>query len=181
MRRIGAGVALAATIAAFLLVRLQEGGAPALAVAIAEGAAEPWSEERVEALLADGKPVFVNFTAAWCVTCLANERTALGTAEVQTLFQEEGITYLKGDWTNEDPAITQALERFGRSGVPLYLLYRKGREPVVLPQILTEQIVREHVRLQAAPDPRDLATTPAPRRPWSSKMRFRQSQRWLPW
>jgi len=103
----------------------------------------PYSPERLQALLAEGKPVFVNLTAAWCITCLVNERVALNDPSVKDAFQKNGITYLKGNWTNQDPAITQLLQQFGRSGVPLYVFYAKGHtlEAVVLPQILTPQIV----------------------------------------
>lgn len=147
MRRVGSALGIGAAAAALLLARLPAGAersAAAPAVSAADSIAEPWSEERLEQLRAEGKPVFVNFTAAWCVTCLVNERTTLGTERVRSLFAEKGITYLKGDWTNEDPAITAALERHGRSGVPLYLYYPAGGgEPKVLPQILTEEIVRD--------------------------------------
>lgn len=87
-------------------------------------------------------PVFVNFTAAWCVTCKVNEAVALGTDETMAMLTEKSVRYLKGDWTNEDPEITRKLTEHGRSGVPLYLLYHPGQEqPVVLPQILTQDLV----------------------------------------
>ena len=76
-------------------------------------------------------------TAAWCITCLVNERAALSTDAVKAAFAAGNIAYLKGDWTSRNPEITRVLERHGRSGVPLYLLYAGGGEPVVLPQILT--------------------------------------------
>ena len=82
-------------------------------------------------------------TAAWCITCLVNERTALSTEAVREALAGKNVAYLKGDWTNRNPEITRLLERFGRSGVPLYVLYRQGREPVVLPQILTPSLVLE--------------------------------------
>ncbi|MDA0979164.1 MAG: thioredoxin family protein, partial [Proteobacteria bacterium] len=92
-------------------------------------------------------PVFVNFTAAWCITCKVNELNALDSEAVKRVFAEEGVTYLKGDWTNEDPEITRALESHGRSGVPLYLFYREGAdEAEILPQMLTPGIVVEAVR-----------------------------------
>ena len=91
----------------------------------------------VEQRRAAGKPVFLNFTAAWCITCLANERSTLGTSGIKTFFAQRGIEYIKGDWTNADPAITEALAGFGRSGVPLYVYYPSGGPPVVLPQVLT--------------------------------------------
>lgn len=95
-----------------------------------------------------GKPVFVNMTAAWCITCLANEKAALGTETVQAEFQKRGIVYMKGDWTNYDEAITEYLKEFGRSGVPIYVFYPAGKvgDPVVLPQLLTPSIVLDHIQ-----------------------------------
>ena len=95
----------------------------------------------VEAHRASGSPVFVNFTASWCITCLTNEQSTLGTERVRGYFERHGIAYVKGDWTNADPAITAVLERFGRSGVPLYVYFPPAGDPVVLPQILTPGIV----------------------------------------
>ncbi len=95
-------------------------------------------------------PVFVNMTAAWCITCKVNEKVALSVEDTKTLFKTMGITYLKGDWTNQNPEITNFLEEYGRSGVPLYVYYAPRDkqtgirpEPVVLPQILTPDIVKE--------------------------------------
>jgi thiol:disulfide interchange protein DsbD len=104
---------------------------------------EAYSPERLQALLAEGRPVFLNFTAAWCISCLVNERVALSDSKVVDAFRNSGITYLKGDWTNRDPQITTILSKFGRSGVPLYALYPTGTnaKPVELPQILTPEIV----------------------------------------
>jgi thiol:disulfide interchange protein DsbD len=102
---------------------------------------EPWSPERVAALQAQGKPVFVDFTAAWCVTCQVNERTALATQAVSDAFAHTGAVYLKADWTKRDASIANALTAQGRSGVPLYLVYGKGPTPRVLPQLLTSGIV----------------------------------------
>ena len=86
--------------------------------------------------------MFVNATAAWCVTCIVNERLALSSDVVKDAFAKANIAYLKADWTNQDPTITAFLERFGRAGVPLYVFYPPGQlEPVLLPQILTPSIV----------------------------------------
>ncbi len=107
---------------------------------------EPYSPERLAQARAEGRPVFVNMTAAWCITCLVNERVALSTVEVAQVFAEAGILYLKGDWTNRDPAITAYLAAHGRNGVPLYVFYPPGGEPMILPQILTPDLVLEGVR-----------------------------------
>ncbi|MBI5319021.1 protein-disulfide reductase DsbD domain-containing protein [Bradyrhizobium sp.] len=106
-----------------------------------KASSEAFSQQKLDALLASGQPVFVNMTAAWCITCLVNERTALSTDAVREMFAGKRVAYLKGDWTNRNPEITRLLERFGRSGVPLYVLYRSGGEAVVLPQILTQSLV----------------------------------------
>lgn len=103
---------------------------------------EAFSTARYEELLAVGKPVFINMTAAWCITCLANEQTTLSSERVIQAMQDKGITYLKGDWTNQDPAISKVLDAFNRPSVPLYVFYPgAGKEPVILPQILTPSIV----------------------------------------
>jgi thiol:disulfide interchange protein DsbD len=97
-------------------------------------------------LVAKGQPVLVNFTASWCLTCLVNERNAFADASVQDTFKRKGVVLMKGDWTNREPAITQALSDFGRAGVPLYVVYnaRPGApEPVVLPQLLSAELVRD--------------------------------------
>jgi thiol:disulfide interchange protein DsbD len=103
---------------------------------------EPYSETRLANLRAENRPVFINATAAWCITCLVNDETALSGAKVRQAFSDKHIAYLTADWTRRDPAITALLTSHGRSGVPLYLYYARGRsEPVVLPQILTEDEV----------------------------------------
>jgi thiol:disulfide interchange protein DsbD len=106
---------------------------------------EVFSSMRLSELQAEGKPVFVNMTAAWCITCLANEQTSLGTDRVQQAMSDNDITYMKGDWTNEDPEITAVLEEFKRPSVPLYVLYSgdPSKEPIILPQLLTPGILAE--------------------------------------
>lgn len=110
------------------------------------GAAGVWSLERVAELRAANTPVFVNFTAAWCVSCKANEAVALSRPGLKQFMTDHGIVYLKGDWTARDSVIAAELAAHGRSGVPLYLYYAPGaNEPVVLPQLLTEGIVRNAI------------------------------------
>ena len=105
-------------------------------------ASEPWSPERVAALQAEGRPVMVDFTAAWCVTCQVNEKVALSGAGVAQAFKDRNAVLLKADWTNRDATIAAALAEHGRAGVPLYLVYpAKGGAPVILPQLLTEGMV----------------------------------------
>jgi thiol:disulfide interchange protein/DsbC/DsbD-like thiol-disulfide interchange protein len=105
-------------------------------------ASEPYSAARLADLRAQGKPVFVNFTAAWCVTCKVNEQAAFASSDVASAFKRTGAVYMVGDWTKPNPAITQALSEHGRPGVPLYLVYGSGGgEPKVLPQILTSGTV----------------------------------------
>jgi thiol:disulfide interchange protein DsbD len=127
---------------------------PALRADSAETAsvttAETYSDARLAALLAQQQTVFVNFTADWCLTCKANERAVLRRGAMRDLFRQENVTMLTGDWTRADPAITAALARFGRSGVPLYLVYLKGGKPQVLPQILTFEIL--NAALKARPE-----------------------------
>lgn len=99
--------------------------------------AEPWSEARVASYAAQGKPMFVYFTADWCLSCKVNEAAAIDRGEVRDAFKSAGVKVLAGDWTNGDPAITRFLESRGRAGVPLYLWYAPGKQPEELPQVLT--------------------------------------------
>lgn len=158
----GAAVLSLAAVAAIavLLARAEHPAGMSVAGASSgQSVAVAYTPARLETLLAEGRPVFVNMTAAWCITCLVNERTALSSDSVQQAFAAGGIVYMKGDWTNRDPAITAMLERHGRSGVPLYLFYAGGAEtPVVLPQILTPAIVLDHL------GPATAAASPAPER-----------------
>lgn len=104
---------------------------------------QPFSPERLAELRGQGKPVFVDFTAAWCFSCQVNEKTGLRPEEVQKAFRDRGIVLLKADWTKRDENITRELAKFNRSGVPLYVLYPAQGEPMVLPEVplLTPSIV----------------------------------------
>jgi thiol:disulfide interchange protein DsbD len=109
---------------------------------------EPWSVRRVAEAQAAGRPVFVNFTAAWCITCLVNERVALRSPDVAAAFARKQVVYLKADWTSRSAEIATALDGFGRSGVPLYVLYPPGGRPAaptILPPILSERLVVDAV------------------------------------
>jgi thiol:disulfide interchange protein DsbD len=141
MRRLGAGLAAAGTAAALVLaVTAAPAGARPESIRAAQGGLgyEPFSPARLAALAAEHRPVFVNLTAAWCLTCLVNEHTTLDRAAVRHAFADRHIVALKGDWTRQNPDITLFLQQFGRSGVPLYLLYDRTGAPTILPQILTE-------------------------------------------
>jgi thiol:disulfide interchange protein DsbD len=131
----GGGLGLAAGAAAALAAA---GAVAAAPVASSGLASEPWSPQAVAAVEAKGRPALVNFTAAWCVTCQVNERVAFQSPAVARAFRRAGATYFVADWTNRDAAIGEALQKAGRIGVPLYLLYDgKGNPPQVLPQLLT--------------------------------------------
>ena len=137
-RTIGVGFATAALIGALVLAGVPT--APPPGTAQGESADADWeayTPARLTDLRSSGTPVFVNFTAAWCITCLVNERAVLSSAAVRAALEGKGVVYMKADWTNRDPAITAALESFGRSGVPLYVLYGPDGRPQVQPQILT--------------------------------------------
>jgi thiol:disulfide interchange protein DsbD len=109
-----------------------------------DGLWQPWSEEAVSRSLAAGQPVFVDFTASWCLSCQVNERVALSRPEVVRAFQARNVILMKADWTRHDEAITQALAALGRSGVPAYALYTPGKsEPELLPEVLTPGIVTD--------------------------------------
>jgi thiol:disulfide interchange protein DsbD len=118
----------------------------------AEAPSQPFTPEKLAELQAQGKPVFVNFTAAWCVTCQVNERLALGAGSVAKALTDTGTVYLKADWTNHDSAIAKMLADHGRAGVPLYLVYGAGGgDPVVLPQLLTPGSVVSAIKAAAKP------------------------------
>jgi len=154
-RMIGRGLGAAAAVAALSLLLTGviggggSGGAvektPAAGSARGGLAYEPFSQQRLAALRASGRPVFIDMTAAWCITCLLNERTSLDSAAVRDAFERRGVVALKGDWTNQNPEITELLRQFRRSGVPLYVYFDGANPPVLLPQILTEATLLEVV------------------------------------
>lgn len=113
-------------------------------VELAAGA-EPWSEPKVARYIAQRQPVFVYFTADWCVSCKVNEAAAIDREAVRQAFRKAGVKVLVGDWTKGDPAITRFLESHGRAGVPYYLWYAPGAQPEELPQILTPAMLTSRV------------------------------------
>ncbi len=124
-RRVGQTATAVALLAAVTILSGIAPASDASGPTAAEAGAEPFSATRLASLRAEGRPVFVNMTAAWCVTCLLNERVAIGTDAVRRAFAERHVTYLKGDWTRQDPQISQYLRENGRDGVPLYITTRR--------------------------------------------------------
>ena len=115
---------------------MKRAGAPA-----AEADWAPFTPARVAELTAAGRPVFVDFTAAWCVTCQVNKRLVLNTDAVRAGFARANVVLLRADWTRRDPVITQTLAALGRNGVPVYVLHRPGKPPLLLPEVLQQQTV----------------------------------------
>ena len=111
----------------------------------------PYSQQALEQARASGRPIFIDFTAAWCLSCQVNERAVLRSAEVQKEFSGKNITLLKADWTQYDPEITHELASVGRSGVPTYVIYPAGAssQPDVLPELLTKSIVLDALKKDA--------------------------------
>ena len=148
----GWGLASAASIAAAMVVAW-----PVVATSASDAGAhagkrlaagDPWQEyspARVAELVAAGRPVFVEFTAAWCVTCQVNKRLVLDTDAVQDVFARRKVALLQADWTRRDPAIGAALAALGRNGVPVYVFYRPDKEPLLLPEVLRRQDILDAV------------------------------------
>ncbi len=139
------GLALACLVIAIGLGSIRGLDATGGGSAELTGGKVAWSDQEAAALRSSGKPVFVDVTADWCITCLANEAAVLHTDEITQAFAEHGVVYMVADWTNQDAAIAALLERHGRTGIPLYLMYPadSSRDPLVLPQILTKSTVLE--------------------------------------
>jgi thiol:disulfide interchange protein DsbD len=109
-----------------------------------QGDWQPFTPQLLESELKQGHAVFVDFTAAWCLTCKFNEANVLEARAVKEAFKLRGVTKIKADWTNADPAITKILKQFGRPGVPMYVLYPgNNAEPILFPELLTQSYVLE--------------------------------------
>ncbi|WP_366522558.1 thioredoxin family protein [Novosphingobium sp.] len=136
--------ALVLASAALPVIALGVVAAPAAATgpAVADAlGSQPFAESRLDALRREGRPVFVYFTADWCLTCKVNEAAALDVPAVGKAFAAGGVSVLRGDWTRQDPAISRFLKAHGRAGVPLYLWYPAGGEPSELPQVLSSDLL----------------------------------------
>jgi thiol:disulfide interchange protein/DsbC/DsbD-like thiol-disulfide interchange protein len=138
-------VAAAALVSAVLVVwPLLRGGDLDAPSAVTSSTSGPWhafTGTTVSDLGSAGHPVFIDFTAAWCVTCQVNKRMVLNNAGIREAFARRGVELIRADWTRRDPVITQALAALGRQGVPVYVLYRPGTTPLLLPEILSKQVV----------------------------------------
>jgi len=111
---------------------------------------EKWSNERVMELRVQKKNILVNFTADWCLTCKVNERVITNSEEFKKMVKNEDIHYLVGDWTTNNPEITEQLAYYKRAGVPLYLYWRAGSDEVkILPAILTKGILYDHLDIES--------------------------------
>jgi thiol:disulfide interchange protein DsbD len=111
---------------------------------------QPFTPQLLEAEIKQGHAIFVDFTAAWCLTCKFNEANVLESAAVRDAFKNRGVTKIKADWTNADPAITKILKQFGRPGVPMYVLYPGNHaEPILFPELLTQNLILE--KLETVP------------------------------
>lgn len=138
-KRLALLASVAIIIAAILYPMLTLSGAPPVSAANGQSSRdglnwEPFSAEKLASYRASGKPVFIDFTAAWCLTCQVNDRVVFRSEDVKKKLKQSGVALLRADWTSNDPAITEALAQYGRSAVPLYVLYGQGQsQPVILP------------------------------------------------
>jgi thiol:disulfide interchange protein/DsbC/DsbD-like thiol-disulfide interchange protein len=143
-----AGVAVASAVGMAILIAPLLAGSTGSAQGRASKALEAgewraYSPAALDALTASGRPVFVDFTAAWCVTCQVNKRLVLNDADVRSAFAKRNVALVRADWTRRDPEITRALAALGRNGVPVYVLYRPGKSPMLLPEVLQPSVVHD--------------------------------------
>ncbi len=141
--KVAAGFALLTFVAALVLFypAVSSEAPPGVIPAAQAGTGEPFSPARLAALEAEDRPVFVNVTAAWCITCKVNERVVFEAPAFRALLADGGITMLTADWTRRDPDVTALIERFGRAGVPLYVYFPSDGDPIVMPQLLTLSVL----------------------------------------
>jgi thiol:disulfide interchange protein len=149
-QRFNEGAGLARVFAAVVVLASVVFGVYALNLRESEEGTVAFSESAIQDALNQQRVVFVDMTAAWCVTCKVNERTSINTREVGKVMQELNVVYMVGDYTNADPAISAYLKRFGAVGVPLYVVYSKSGKTEVLPQVLSPGIVTEALRRASA-------------------------------
>jgi thiol:disulfide interchange protein len=141
---VGALAALATAVVVGLPVVASSGGPTrevSAGAAADEGTWQRYTPDRVAQLTSAGRPVFVDFTAAWCVTCQVNKQLVLNTGAVQDAFAQRKVALVRADWTRRDPAIGEALAALGRNGVPVYVLYRPGQGPLLLPEVLQQRMI----------------------------------------
>jgi thiol:disulfide interchange protein DsbD len=139
-----AGLAAAIVVGAPVLGAATSGGDPGVKTTAADkGSWQDYAPERVRELTAAGRTVFVDFTAAWCVTCQVNKRLVLNTDAMQRAFAQHDVALLRADWTRRDATIGRALAALGRNGVPVYVLYRPGREPLIFPEVLRQATITD--------------------------------------
>jgi thiol:disulfide interchange protein/DsbC/DsbD-like thiol-disulfide interchange protein len=154
-RNWGVGLAASAAAGAFALLTFVDDGGPSrpsTSTATESLDWQPFSQAKLDGLRAEGRPVFIDFTAAWCITCKVNERLALADPSVRQAFADGGVAALRADWTRQDAGITRILAANGRAGVPLYLFYPKPagtgepKQPITLPQLLTAASILHEIR-----------------------------------
>jgi len=137
------GALVAAVVVGAPVVTVAPGESGVKTVAGDRGSWQEYAPERVTQLTDSGRTVFVDFTAAWCVTCQVNKKLVLNSDAVQRAFAQHNVALLRADWTRRDATIGRALASLGRNGVPVYVLYRKGREPLILPEVLSQGTVTD--------------------------------------